>query len=197
MAQFLFNLKYDKALGVCVNPLQGLKFAAPSLTGTKCNREGSEGLFTPVSPLAPPSCPPCLCSGGDHGRLAPSETSSNATTTQSLSLALSLSLFLLHLSKFQYHFEHCYLQKDWILRPMWNVCWSGGESEDSHGKQAWQEQVTSSNATITQQSPLSLCPSLPASPCPRCPLSTLSTCLVQKSFGSRSRWPNLRRAAPT
>ena len=111
-------LKYDKALGVCVNPLQGLKFAAPSLTGTKCNREGSEGLFTPVSPLAPPSCPPCLCSGGDHGRLAPSETSSNATTTQSLSLALSLSLFLLHLSKFQYHFKLCYLQKNWILRPM-------------------------------------------------------------------------------
>ena len=117
MAHFFSTLNMTKHL-VCVNPLQGLKFAAPSLTGTKCNREGSEGLFTPVSPLAPPSCPPCLCSGGDHGRLAPSETSSNATTTQSLSPALSLSLLLLHLFKFQYHFEHCYLQKDWILRPM-------------------------------------------------------------------------------
>ena len=135
---------------VCVNPLQGLKFAAPSLTGTKCNREGSEGLFTPVSPLAPPSCPPCLCSGGDHGRLAPSETSSNATTTQSLSPALSLSLFLLHLSKFQYHFEHIVSTKGLdlatdvkCLLKWWRV-WR-------HTWEAWQEQVTSFNATITQQ----------------------------------------------
>ena len=80
-----------------------------------------------------------------------------APMPQPLSLCLPLYLSPCSFSifpSFNIILNILYLQKDWILRPMWNVCWSGGESEDSHGKHdrsKWQASMPQSLSSRVSQ----------------------------------------------
>ena len=131
-----------------------VKLCGWHLTGTKCNRRRTEGLFTPVFPLA----------ARGAGQCPTRETSSNATTTQSLSLHLSPTLLPLPLSLCLMSSPKC---RSVHLR-LKDRYWSDRKFEVSHENQPWPRQLTSSNATITQQS---LCPSCPSCAlCPPCPL---------------------------
>ena len=131
-----------------------VKLCGWHLTGTKCNRRRTEGLFTPVFPLA----------ARGAGQCRTRETSSNATTTQSLSLHLSPTLLPLPLSLCLMSSPKC---RSVHLR-LKDRYWSDRKFEVSHENQPWPRQLTSSNATITQQS---LCPSCPSCAlCPPCPL---------------------------
>ena len=129
----------------------------------------------------------CMRHWSTTGPLAvPSETSSNATTTQSLSLHPSPTLLLLLslslptpvfiLSRNTCYTATCVRDiSKWLQ--VWGLTW-----EPTMTGRA--DKLQCHNHSAVSLSLSALCP-------------PLSTCLVQKSFGSRSRWPNLWRGGCT